>query len=161
MSAREFANKHLFAPLGASEIIKEDLLKGWIPLYRDDYYTGVPNWFKDPEGNSNRGFGLVLKPRNMARFGYLYLNGGKWEDKQIISNKWVMDSTIAHNPTYGYQWWLRSVNGILVYAAVGRGGHHIFCEPEKDLIVVITSKQAARWKDRWPLLENYILPAVE
>jgi CubicO group peptidase (beta-lactamase class C family) len=161
MSARDFANKYLFPPIGAKEIIEDKLFRGAIPLNRDDYSTGVPNWYRDPEGNSNGGFGLLLLPRDMARFGYLYLNGGKWEDKQIISEKWIRDSLKAHTPSYGYQWWLRSVKGIFIYAACGRGGHHIFCVPDKDLIVVVASKQALRWNDRWPLLEKYILPATE
>jgi hypothetical protein len=47
-----------------------------------------------------------------------------------------------------------------VYSAIGRGGHHIFCVPEKDLVVVIASSQKSQWQDRWPLLEKYIIPAV-
>ncbi|MCP4750402.1 MAG: hypothetical protein GY866_05890 [Proteobacteria bacterium] len=62
---------------------------------------------------------------------------------------------------YGYQWRLRTLNGVFVYPACGMGGNHIFCVPEKDLVVVVASKRRARWNDRWPLLREYILPAIE
>jgi len=43
----------------------------------------------------------------------------------------------------------------------GVGGYHIFCVPEKELLVVIASKQVSRWNDRWSRLEKCILPAVD
>ena len=96
----------------------------------------------------------------MARFGYLYLKGGQWDGKQIISPKWVADSISPHTPGYGYQWWLQSVNGIFVFSANGLGGQHIFCVPQKDLVVAIASKPSSKWRDRWPLLEEFIIPAI-
>ena len=60
----------------------------------------------------------------MARFGYLYLNGGQWDGEQIIPKQWVEDSVSPHTPGYGYQWWLRDVNGVFVFSAVGQGGQH-------------------------------------
>ena len=102
----------------------------------------------------------MLKPRDMARFGYLYLNGGQWEGERIISKEWVEDSIMAHTPDYGYQWWLREVNGVYVFSAVGQGGQHIFCIPQKDLVVVVASEIGSRWRDRWSLIEEFVIPAV-
>jgi CubicO group peptidase (beta-lactamase class C family) len=159
VSAREFANQYIFEPIGIRQI----------PETFQNTYSHKGQWPQDPQGNSTGGWGLALMPRDMARFGYLYLNYGQWNDKQVISRQWILDSTKAysqgswgdeHQWEYGYQWWLRSVKDVFTYAAVGRGGHHIFCLPEKDLVVVIASKQAGRWRERWSLLEEYIIPAV-
>jgi CubicO group peptidase (beta-lactamase class C family) len=126
----------------------------------DVFRNTAGGWPKDPQGNSIGGWGLHLKPRDMARFGYLYLNGGHWDGEQIIPQKWVEDSVSPHTPGYGYQWWLRDLNGVFVFSAVGQGGQHIFCIPEKDLVVVVASKLGSRWRDRWLLLEESVIPAV-
>ncbi|UCF29480.1 MAG: hypothetical protein JSW42_07365 [Chloroflexota bacterium] len=49
---------------------------------------------------------------------------------------------------------------LVVFSAVGQGGQHIFCIPEKDLVVVVASKTGSRWRDRWSLLEDFVIPAV-
>ena len=60
---------------------------------------------------------MRLAPLDMAKLGLLYLNHGRWEDKQIVSKAWVEDSTRKHIPApftgfdgYGYQWWVPSAN---------------------------------------------------
>ena len=67
MSASDYAKSRLFGPLGISE---------W-------------NWRRDPQGNSTGGYGLSLKPRDMAKIGYLYLRRGEWEDKTLVPPAWV------------------------------------------------------------------------
>jgi CubicO group peptidase (beta-lactamase class C family) len=146
--ARAFANEHLFAPIGIAEIPANP---------QGDRET---QWAEDPQGNSIGGWGLALKPRDMARFGFLYLNGGRWEGKQVVPRGWVDASISPHTPGYGYQWWLRDLGGVFVYAAVGRGGHHIFCVPERDLVVAIASRPGGRWRDRWSLLEEFVIPSI-
>jgi CubicO group peptidase (beta-lactamase class C family) len=61
-SAADYAQAKLFGPLGIS----------------------VSNWRQDPQGLSSGGFGLALLPRDMAKIGYLYLRGGRWEDKTLL-----------------------------------------------------------------------------
>jgi CubicO group peptidase (beta-lactamase class C family) len=146
-SARAFANEHLFAPLGMAEV-------------GPGGEGSAPHWLEDPQGNSTGGWGLALRPRDMARFGYLYLNRGWWDGVQIVPEEWVDASLAPHAPGYGYQWWLRDLDGLFAYSAIGRGGHHIFCVPDRDLVVAIASKPAGRWRDRWSLLEEYIIPSV-
>jgi CubicO group peptidase (beta-lactamase class C family) len=156
--AQEFAAEHLFEPLGidppASDV---QHTYSQADVFRN---TGG-GWPKDPQGNSIGGWGLYLKPRDMARFGYLYLNDGRWDGAQIIPKKWVENSVSPHTPGYGYQWWLRDVKGVFVFSAVGQGGQHIFCIPDKDLVVVVASRLGRRWRDRWLLLEEFVIPAIE
>lgn len=78
-SAREFANEHLFKPIGMKEIP----YYGMKSFGFDDLFgKNVKGWVNDPDGNSTGGWGLTLTPRDMARFGYLYLNHGTWNNQQ-------------------------------------------------------------------------------
>ncbi|MBN1429331.1 MAG: serine hydrolase [Anaerolineae bacterium] len=155
--AREFANEYLFRLIGIDEVpaVAQETFD-----QADVFRNESGGWPSDPQGHSLGGWGLALKPRDMARFGLLYLNDGKWGNRQVVSTQWIAESITPHTPGYGYQWWLRDVRGTLVYSAVGRGGHHIFCVPEKDLVVAIASQPGGRWRDRWPLVEDLIIPAV-
>ena len=75
------------------------------------------------EGNSCGGLGLTLTARDMAKIGQLYLDGGKWDGKQIVSAQWIAESTREHsrweelNLPYGYLWWIADENA---FAAMGR-----------------------------------------
>jgi len=155
--AREFANEHLFRPIGIDEILPDTQNTFDENGVFKDKTIG---WPSDPQGHSLGGWGLALKPHDMARFGFLYLNGGEWDGRQIVSRQWIEESVTPHVLDYGYQWWLRDVRGIFVYSAAGRGGHHIFCVPEKDLVVAVASQPVSRWRDRWLLMEDLVIPAV-
>lgn len=103
----EFANERLFKPIGIKEIPDYEMKAFG---FEDLFGKNVKGWVKDPNSNSTGGWGLTLNPRDMARFGFLYLNGGIWDDKQIISKTWVDESTAPHSKTllnnatakYGY-----------------------------------------------------------
>jgi CubicO group peptidase (beta-lactamase class C family) len=117
--------------------------------------------------------GLRLRSRDLAKIGQLVLNGGNWNARQIVSQKWVKESTAAHiGPAhltyfYGYQWWLgRSlVEGREVpwICAIGHGEQRIFAVQALDLVAVIT---AGRYADAihglLPLVifNRYVLGAV-
>lgn len=157
INAREFANEHLFKPLGMREI----------PDYKmaafgfDDLFgKNVKGWVKDPNGISTGGWGLTLNPRDMARFGLLYLNHGIWDNTQIISKKWILESTAMNSNHYGYLWWLLNENELLAYSALGDGGNVICCIPEKDLVVAIASEFMVNARDRWTLIKEHIIPAI-
>jgi CubicO group peptidase (beta-lactamase class C family) len=156
--AQDFARDNLFAPLGIV-LPTADTQHNFSQevIYRNK--SG--GWPQDPQGNSIGGWGLVLKPRDMARFGYLYLNNGQWDGRQILPRRWIEDSLTPYTPGYGYLWWLRDLSETFVFSAVGQGGQHIFGIPEKDLVVVVASKPNSIWRDRWPLLEQFVLPAVK
>jgi CubicO group peptidase (beta-lactamase class C family) len=158
MSAREFANQHLFCPLGIPTIPDHEMQS----FQLDDIFgKNVTGWIKDPQGHTIGGWGLTITPRDMARFGYLYLNAGVWEAQQIISKSWIEESTTPNQNDYGYLWWLREEAGIRVFSALGAGGNVICCIPEKDLVVAITSKIIRKPRDRWSLFEKCILPAIK
>jgi CubicO group peptidase (beta-lactamase class C family) len=141
MKTIEFAKKYLFDPLGIVDI----------------------KWDTDP-GGTNIGFSrMSLQPKDMAKFGLLYLNKGKWEDKQIISAEWVEASTRPYldgrlgGSKYGYQWW---VNPAGYYAALGMYGQTIFVVPEKNLVAVFTGNiEGENMFVSGKLLREYIIPA--
>ncbi len=142
MKTIEFAKKYLFDPLGIKDI----------------------EWAESPEGINNGFSGLRLQPRDMAKIGLLYLNQGKWENKQIISVDWIKASTRPYidgrwnGEDYGYQWW---INPAGYYSAVGKYGQAIYVMPAKNLVAVFTSHILG--KDMYisgPLLKEYIIPAI-
>ncbi len=155
--AREFGNERLFQPLGMRKIPDHDI-KSF--LLDDVFGKNVTGWTKDPNGNSTGGWGLTITPRDMARFGFLYLNHGIWDNKQIISKNWVNDSMVPNPNGYGYLWWLSGMDSTFAFSASGSGGSHIYCIPGKDLVVAITSSISRRPLDRWLLLRDIIIPAV-
>jgi|GEM_PF-89082 len=122
MSELEFAKQNLFEPLGIKEVI----------------------WQEDPQGYS-RGWGdLFLHPRDAAKLGYLWLNKGVWEGKQIVPKEWVEDSVKTQIKTgtdddYGYGWWVMPQEATgAEYAAIGRGGQRVQVIPGLNAIIVTT-----------------------
>jgi CubicO group peptidase (beta-lactamase class C family) len=99
----------------------------------------------------------------MLKIGYLYLNEGRWEGKQVVPAAWVAASTRKHidgtlQDGYGYQWWVADGG---VYMALGYGGQYILVAPELDMVVVFTSELAERdFYLPQRLFEAYIRPAV-
>lgn len=156
-SAREFANERLFKHIGMKEIPNYEMNSFG---FDDLFGKNVKGWVNDPKGNSTGGWGLTLTPRDMARFGFLYLNRGIWNNNHIISETWI-DETTAMNPNkYGYLWWLREEDEVFAYLAIGDGGNVICCIPEKDIVVVIASEFIMNPRDRWTLINECIIPAV-
>ncbi|MFQ5633587.1 MAG: serine hydrolase domain-containing protein [bacterium] len=147
MRIDEFVETYLFGPLGISE-----------------YY-----WWKYPNGTFQTGGGLYMLPRDMAKFGLLYLNGGVWNGDQLISSEWVEKSTTAHisidtNWSYGYQWWLRTYqansHAYASFSARGWGGQYIFVFPDMEMVVVFTGGNYSTPEPVDEILTRFILPAV-
>jgi CubicO group peptidase (beta-lactamase class C family) len=135
-----FARRYLFGPLG----IRLDPLPDNLRYTRwDDYKIPVPRcWRQDPRGTEIGGFGLHLTAREMAKFGFLFLNRGRWDGRTVISESWVKASTRDHvtgirRYSYGYQWWVARVDGTPCFLASGLGGQIIAVVPSRDLVVVI------------------------
>ena len=101
-------------------------------------------WPRSPQGERSGGSGLELTARDMAKFGYLYLNGGEWDGEQIVPADYVAASTTWQSAgdatglaAYGYQWWVTTTwAGYPAYFALGYGSQHIFVVPDLDLVVV-------------------------
>ena len=123
MHIDEYADKFLFEPLGI-----------------ESFY-----WKKTPTGLVDAESGLYLSARDFAKFGYLYVNDGKWGKNQIISPEWIK-STMSPDTSiegvkrrYGYQWWLVPYTGgsnKWVYSGSGYGGQYLLVVPEYDLTIV-------------------------
>ena len=158
MCAREFANERLFRPLGMREIPDHEMTSFQVD---DVFGKNVTGWMKDPSGITTGGWGLTITPRDMARFGFLYLNRGTWDSTPVIPEAWIDESTAQNANGYGYYWWVRGKDATFSYSAAGSGGNLICCVPGKDLVVTIASKVAMKTHDPWLPVEKYVIPAIE
>ncbi len=140
------------------------------------------DWETDPSGINVGGWGLRLKTEDMARFGQMFLQRGKWKRKRLLSKSWVKDASSAKiiqnsdktpeqranndwEQGYGYQMWRSRHNS---YRADGAFGQYILILPEKDAVIVITSETPdmpdelnAVWKFLVPAMKKKKLPDNE
>lgn len=125
----------------------------------------VSGWVVDPKGVNTAGWGLSLSTNDMSKIGQLYLNMGKWNDKQILSSEWIENSVKEHSNwgklPYGYLWWIIDGNNGRDYAALGDGGNVIFVSPVKKMVIAISSQFMPRAKDRIQLIQKNIIPLFE
>jgi len=145
-----FAEKNFFAPLNIT-----------------NYY-----WRKNADGHITAVGPILLRPRDMAKLGQLFLDSGKWKGKQIVSANWVTDASATfigneNNATgYGYHWWTAKYtiknNLIRIFRAQGSGGQYIFVVPGLNAVVVFTSGNYPPLNQDAPLsmMTNVILPAM-
>lgn len=100
---------------------------------------------KSVTGGGHSGAGIFISTEDMARFGLLFLNNGKWMDQQIISEAWIQKAIEPSIPNvnYGYMWWLnkkgnRHWEGLSesMYYAAGFGGNFIVIDRENSVVVV-------------------------
>lgn len=119
------------------EELKNRLLK---PLGIEKSYIGEPT----PMGAIGD---IGLRPRDMMKFGVLYLNNGNWHGQQLVPSWWVKESTstkISVTPTlgYGYFWWTRSFSvkgkNTSAFFAWGYGGQYIVVIPATETVVVMS-----------------------
>jgi CubicO group peptidase (beta-lactamase class C family) len=132
------------------------------------------DWEADPRGINTGGWGLRLKTEDMAKFGQLYLQKGKWENRQILPAEWVEDATsfkIDQDPSaspavkdtddwkqgYCYQFWRCRYNA---FRADGAYGQYIIVLPEHDAVVVITG-ESPDMQDELNLVWEYLVPAFK
>ena len=141
-TALDFARQHLFGPLGITQV----------------------EWPSSPQG-VNVGWGeMRLRPHDMAKIGYLYLSGGRWDGQQVVPADWVAASTTRRvaagtlSDGYGYQWWVDAAG---YYMALGYAGQFIFVLPERNMVVVFTSGLSPQdFYIPETLLNDYIIPAA-
>ena len=135
--------EYLMDPIGASDTWQ------WHG-YRNSYVTIDGQQVQSVSGGGHWGGGMWINSLDLARFGYLYLHEGRWEDRQILSREWIATTRVPTDvkPTYGYMWWLNSDGAMwpsvpkTSYAALGGGRNFVWIDPEHDLVVV------ARWINR-------------
>jgi CubicO group peptidase (beta-lactamase class C family) len=133
----EVFRDEIMEPIGGSNAWK------WVP-YHNSYVTIGGKRMASVSGGTRWGGGVWINSWDMARFGYLWLRGGKWGDRQILPLAYVKAAITRseHGPDYGYLWWLntqgRNYPGLppTVYGARGAGSNTILISPEHDLVVV-------------------------
>jgi CubicO group peptidase (beta-lactamase class C family) len=147
-----FAANHLFGPLGISNYAFPRLIDGFIPCHGDIYIT----------------------PRDMAKLGALYLNGGEWQGHRIVSADWVRRSVaptvsvsawhLSWADKYGYLWWLKDYHvagkTYSSFKALGWGGQEIMVFPEQEMVVVFTGANYVGTPPTDDMLTRFILPAL-
>lgn len=163
------------------KVTGETVLDYLTPRLFEPLGIAKPEWETDENGIGCGGWGLSITTEDMAKFGLLYLQKGRWEGKQLIPEEWVEEMSsfhIANRPAgmtpeqvealgipasendwiqgYGYQMWRNTHEG---YRADGAMGQFILVLPEKNAVVVLTAKLAntqqelhAVWKYLYPAL---------
>lgn len=156
-----FADQYLFSPLGITEYI----------------------WDTTQNGDLEYWNGLHLLPRDMGKMGLLVLNQGKWENKQVVSEKWIDESTRSNVAEsnyfgYGYQWWHRSKENAVwwektssglsdehdMVIALGSGGKYIMIIRDLGIVVVSTASNFDNGEKEFstfPLVIEEILPLFD
>jgi len=149
-SVSEFARDNLFLPLGITNV----------------------KWQFQPLGTAMTGGGLNLRSRDLVKLGQLYLDGGTWNGKRIVSAEWVARSISPHanareDTDYGYLLWLQTFHlagrDFKCFAMYGSGGNKVYVFPQEGLVVVVTTTNfkvpgAGALTDK--LLTEQILPAL-
>ncbi len=142
----DFAKQNLFAPLGITNY----------------------HWhFKPDRSNEEDYCQVYLTPREMAKFGLMYLDNGVWKGKQIVPADWVKESFAKHSVVqgvdYGYLWWLKylDADGVRYYSktAQGNGGQKIYILPDQNLVVVMTGGNYNSQSPSNEMMAKYILPS--
>ena len=153
MSSYNFAKQYLFQPLGISD----------------------HSWSTDKQGLNNGAAGLRLTPQDMLKIGGLYLNGGIYNNNQVVSKGWITKATTAKITTgsvipfasdYGYLWWNGRAYSHNYYFASGWGGQFIFIVPDLNLVVVASNEWSGipsaiageQWYNTLNLIVNEIIP---
>jgi len=147
--AARFAEEALFSPLGISAY----------------------SWYRHPthpDHPPHTGGGLALRARDLAKLGQLYLDGGEWTGRPVVSEEWVGESTRVWIPAdpgshYGFQWWLHALAASgapndLVHGW-GYRGQHLFVAPRLDLVVVMNG-QNEQDDPGLRLFHDEVVPAV-
>lgn len=146
-----FSNTYLFGPLGITNY-------NWVTL--------------SPSGITAAHGDIHITPRDMAKFGYLFLNNGVWKGNRIISEQWVRASAQNHiTPRldlgaygYGYLWWLKTYqsggHNYDAYRADGWGGQQIVIFPSLNMVVIFTGANYSTNPPCDELMENHILQAL-
>ncbi len=146
MSASEFCHQYLFEPLGIEK----------------------PDWSVGFDGYTMGGWGLSMRTRDMAKIGYLYLHNGIWDNKQIIPEEWIRESTQEQSKIkyeqketpYGYQWWIGSSESYSQFFAFGSGGQYIHVFSDLNLVVVLTAYGGGLNPKHKGVTDKFIIPSI-
>lgn len=147
MSTCEYATTRLFGPLGIT----------------------AEHWGQDPQAVSSSGYNLYLRPREMARFGQLYLDSGRWKGEQVVPTRTVAEAhttsfRVDGDVSYSSGWWQRSIAGYEMFFGWGFGGQFLYVIPDLDLVFAATADTAPDTDDAeidsGHYISTYLIPAV-
>lgn len=131
-----------------------------------------PRWDSSPEGNSLGGYGLYLRTEDVAKFGQLYLQKGKWNGRQLIPEKWIEQASSKQVPNdqeshaqmgvdwqqgYGFQFWRCTHDA---FRGDGAGGQLCVVMPRQDMVVAMTAG-GANMQGELNAIWDTLLPACE
>jgi CubicO group peptidase (beta-lactamase class C family) len=142
----DLAQERLFAPLGIRR----------------------REWNTDADGAELGGTGLWLRPRDLARFGWMLLSRGRWQGAEVVPAAWIDAATRVHvvadsgwtvGEGYGYQCWIPGLGG---FATRGYQGQAMYAFPERELLVVFTGALVPEHADATldDLVRTFVLPAM-
>ena len=151
------------------------------PRLFEPLHIDIPEWAESPQGINAGGWGLMLKTEDMAKFGQLFLQNGKWNGKQLVSEAWVKEASKYQVPSvpagtrpdeieqkgltpenctfllgYGYQMWRCPDNA---YRADGARGQYIIIVPDSDAVIAVTANSANLQAEQ-DLIYKYLFPAL-
>jgi CubicO group peptidase (beta-lactamase class C family) len=153
-SVLTYARTHLFDPLGIPTTPADQPVADKAHLA--EYERAGFAWPVDPQGFQTAASDLKLRPRDMVRFGRLFLHGGQWNGRLVVPGSWVRQATAAQagaaftaftpettrnfRPTgYGYLWWVTTADHTAAFFALGFGGQLIEVVPQRHLVIVIST----------------------
>ena len=147
MTTVDFANKFLFEPLSIAP--RKIYVAPDAETHKAFTIGKTPKgkiWFSDNKGVGAAGYGLCLSADEMAKIGLLCLKNGIFNNKRIVSEKWLEESFMVRlccgekfrDMKYGYLWWIIDENEGS-YAAIGNSGNVIYINHRKDLVVAVSS----------------------
>ncbi|MGW0649219.1 serine hydrolase domain-containing protein [Streptomyces umbrinus] len=147
MSTCQFAHQYLFGPMGIT----------------------AEHWGRDPQGVFSGGYNVYLTPREMAKFGLLYLHDGKWGGRQLVPRGAVRAAqarTTEVDDVFAYSegWWTQTISERSTYFAWGFGGQFIYVIPSAD-VVLVTSEDTSdnsinKEINPREFIRDYLLPAI-
>lgn len=168
MKTVDFANEYLFHPLGIAE--HENYYAKTAEEHKHFTVNKHPKkniWFADPQGLGTPGYGLCMSAADMTKIGQLCLQNGKWDEQQIVSQKWInemlvpkaVEGTAFRGMSYGYLWWIVHPEKN-TYAALGNSGNVIYVDPNREIVVAVSSYFKPTVFDRIDFIEDVLLPTL-
>lgn len=146
--------EHLMDPIGASST--------WRWFGYDHAWTEVDGLqMKSVTGGGHSGAGIFISAEDMARFGLLFMNDGRWNSEEIISEAWISEALTSSEPNvnYGFMWWLNTPGddrweGVPdnLFSAQGFGGNYIVIDRKKQLVIITRWMEPAKMADFLKLL---------
>ena len=122
----------------------------------------VVNWEESPEGINTGGWGLHIQSESLAKVGQMWLDGGVWNGKQIVSKEWIeqMSAKQANGGDYGYGYQVWMCKYPSAVRADGALGQYVIVVPEKDVVIVLTEASFTNGKPQRNLIWDNFLPQL-